>query len=195
MSDDPPQDEMYLDDTWTLWFHAPSDPDWTNSSYSQVSSVSSANNFWAIQSLIGDKITAGMFFLMREHVFPCWDDPHNAKGGCLSMKVGNESAPQFWEALCARTLTDKLIIPAAEDADGNDAGEAPDNQLYVNGLSVTPKNTFCVFKIWVGQGAPLDPDRYDIPPFSGQMMYRSHAACIVADAAATAVKTAPIISL
>lgn len=186
-------DEAYLDDTWILWFHAPCDPDWTNSSYSQVSSVSSANNFWAIQSLLGDKITAGMFFLMREHVFPCWDDPHNAKGGCLSMKVGNESAPQFWEALCARALTDNLILPdQASEGKGQEAEEGPGpEQLHVNGLSVTPKNTFCVFKIWVGQGAPLEPERYDIPPFSGQMLYRSHAACIVADAASSAVKKAP----
>ena len=167
----PPEGETYLDDTWTLWFHVPSDSDWTNSSYDQVSTVSSANNFWAVQSLLGDKIRNGMFFLMREHVFPCWDDPHNAKGGCLSMKVSNEAAPKFWEDLCAVVLSENLLLqePGADPVDPHE---------HVNGVSITPKNSFCVFKLWIGEDAPQDPRRYAMPPFQGQMLYRSNASYI-----------------
>lgn len=170
-------EEVYLDDTWIMWFHDPNDPDWTNSSYSQVSTISSANNFWAVQSLLGDKIRAGMFFLMREHVFPCWDDPNNARGGCLSMKVPNETAPQFWETLCSSMLTENMLLPDADEGQ-----DARGGAQLINGLSITPKNTFCVFKIWIGENAPQEPHRYDIPPFMGQMLYRSHVSCI-ADAA------------
>ena len=171
MGDAPPapapaaQAEAYLDDTWTLWFHDPADADWTNSSYTQVAAISSANNFWAVHSLVGDKIRLGMFFLMREHVFPCWDDPNNLNGGSLSMKVSNDAAHSFWETLCARMLSETLVR-------GDDAGRC------VNGLSVTPKNNFCVFKLWIAQDAPQDPAAYNVPDVVGQILFRSHASCI-----------------
>jgi hypothetical protein len=208
--------EVYLDDTWALWFHDPDDPDWTNASYVQIAAISSANNFWAVQSLLSDKVQNGMFFLMREHVFPCWDDPYNAQGGCLSVRVPNQEATKFWEDLCTSMLSDNLVngtgregkpLPApcqgpcagagagagadAEAGAGtDDAGEPPKVHDLVNGLSVTPKGGFCVFKLWLGEAAPKEPCRYAIPPFQGQALYKSHAACML-DASAKAVKPAP----
>ena len=199
--------EVYLDDTWALWFHDPDDPDWTNASYVQIAAISSANNFWAVQSLLSDKVQNGMFFLMREHVFPCWDDPYNAQGGSLSVKVPNQEATRFWEDLCTSMLSDNLVRggghedtpqggtgpdrgPDAGASPGPDAGEPPKTHDLVNGLSVTPKGGFCVFKLWLGEAAPKEPCRYAIPPFQGQALYKSHAACMV-DASAKAVKPAP----
>jgi hypothetical protein len=165
--------EVYLDDTWVMWFHDPNDPDWTNASYVQIAAISSANNFWAVQSLLSDKVQNGMFFLMREHVFPCWDDPYNSQGGCLSIKVPSHDATGFWEELCTAMLSENLLRPT-----GTGGGEAK-AQEFVNGLSVTPKGTFCVFKLWIGEAAPKDPGSYAIPRYTGQVLYKSHASCMV----------------
>lgn len=178
--------EVYLDDTWSMWFHDPNDPDWTNASYVQIAAISSANNFWAVQSLLSDKVQNGMFFLMREHVFPCWDDPYNSHGGCLSIKVPSQDATRFWEDLCTSMLSENLVRVAEGDATPG-ADEQPKPHEFVNGLSITPKGTFCVFKLWIGEAAPKDPGRYAVPPFTGQVLYKSHASCMV-DASAKAVK-------
>lgn len=186
-----PVGEVYLDDTWALWFHDPNDADWTNASYTQIATISSANNFWAVQSLLSDKVKCGMFFLMRDHVFPCWDDPYNAKGGCLSVKVSNQDATGFWETICALMLSENLV----KKSDGSHAADGghqvgPRPNEHVNGLSVTPKNAFCVFKLWISENAPKDPCRYVIPDFSGQVMFRSHASCMV-EASTKAIKPPP----
>ena len=171
--------EVYLDDTWALWFHDPDDPDWTNASYVQIAAISSANNFWAVQSMLSDKVQNGMFFLMREHVFPCWDDPYNAQGGCLSVKVPNHDATRFWEDLSAAMLSDNLARAAGQAESGGHDGDPPKASDHVNGLSITPKGAFCVFKLWLGEAAPKDPAAYAIPSFQGQALFKSHAACMV----------------
>lgn len=95
-----------------------------------IGSISSAEEFWKMHFLTtGLHLIDDMFFLFREHVFPCWDDPSNIVGGCVSVRVPNETAVLYWEQLAARVL--------CED-------------IECNGISCSPKNNFCVFKVWCG---------------------------------------------
>jgi hypothetical protein len=130
---------VFLDDTWSLYFHDPLDSDWTLNSYTKICNVSSANDFWGAHAAIGANIAAGMFFIMREHVFPCWDDKYNIDGGCVSIKVPREAVSRTWRELCVDMLSEAMQTP----------GSAND----VNGLSVSPKHNFCIIKLWTaGQG-------------------------------------------
>lgn len=154
-----PNDEVFLDDIWCIYFHDPDDRDWTFSSYKKLSVLSSAEEFWGVQQRVREHVMKGMFFIMREHVFPCWDDPNNIDGGCLSFIVSKADVPQVWEVFCARLLTERL-------------SKDPDKSQSVNGLSISPKNDFCIVKIWLSC-TDLDaahhfwvPDGYDSSIFT-----------------------------
>ena len=78
---------MDLNDIWSIYFHDPNDKDWTMKSYHHMSMLSTVDDFWVVQKAMQDKVADGMFFIMREYIFPCWDDPENKEGGCFSIKV------------------------------------------------------------------------------------------------------------
>jgi hypothetical protein len=86
-----------------------------------------------------------MFFAMREHVFPCWDDANNIDGGCLSIKVPVDAVPSTWEYLVKRTLGETLVVD-------------PKRWESLNGISVSPKRGFCIFKLWMADIGSVDPD-------------------------------------
>lgn len=151
----------FLDEVWTCYFHEPSDHDWTTSSYFRVSDISSIEDFATIRYSFRNRHTSindGMFFVMREHVFPCWDDRHNIEGGCLSMKVPKKSADEFWDELCVRVMSDTL------------ASKKEDMEL-VNGISISPKTFYSIIKIWLSE--EIHGQNFDIPrDYIGNVVYK-----------------------
>jgi hypothetical protein len=151
----------YLDDTWSLYFHDPQQSDWTMSSYIKLCDLSTAEDFWAVDNLLGDNISKAMFFLMREHVFPCWDDKSNITGGCLSLKVLKSQLPNFWNTLASHLLTDHLLHDATK-------------MSLVNGISTSPKKSFCIVKIWVSNHCLSDSSLWNLPMnYEGELLYKS----------------------
>nr|WRJ69546.1 eukaryotic initiation factor 4E [Oceanusvirus sp.] len=154
--------ELFLDDVWSIYFHDPDDRDWTINSYKKIATVSSAEEFWGIHKMIRDYTNKGMFFIMREHVFPCWDDPTNIEGGCLSLMVPKDDVPQTWETYCVKMLTERL----ARDEKMSD---------IVNGMSISPKNDFCILKIWVRTGELNKIEDFDAPDHTSGMFTLNRA--------------------
>lgn len=154
------QEEHYLHDIWTAYFHDPSLPDWTTRSYVRLCDVSSVEDFASLRQALLDKVPNGMFFLMREHVFPCWDDKHNIDGGCLSVKLPKAMAEGFWNDLCARVLGEVLWIQQSA------GGDSP-----VNGVSISPKTYYSIIKVWLSR--QCDPSQFDLPPgYKGELLYK-----------------------
>lgn len=155
-------DELILNDVWCLYFHDPTDSDWTLKSYKRICNISSSESYWAVQNLLQDKLSCGMFFLMREHVFPCWDDQTNIEGGCLSIKVLKQDLKQFWEHFAIRALGECLF---------------KDHELSVNinGISTSPKKHFCIIKIWLKTNDHNTRDYFDFPEtYQGEILYKSN---------------------
>lgn len=80
-------------------------------------------------------VTAGMFFVMRENIFPKWEDPANAKGGFWSFKVSKRSSNETWLSLTAAFVGGTLL-------------KDPAQMEEITGISVSPKISNCVMKIW-----------------------------------------------
>lgn len=155
---------LYLNDTWSCYFHNPLDENWTVESYIKLMDIGSAEDFWIFHSLIGEHVKNGIFFLMREHVFPCWDDPANLHGGCLSIKILKDDMMEFWQQLCVRLLTETLLKPKHR-------------KLWnmVNGISTSPKRNFCIVKIWVGVPELSNVDVFDLPcEYNGEVIYKTN---------------------
>lgn len=165
MSDLEDDGPLYLNDTWSCYFHDPLDEDWRNESYLKLSDISSAEDYWAYQHLLGDNLGKGMFFIMREHIFPCWDDPSNINGGCLSIKIPKHEMISFWEQLSARLLSERLLRPEHRSKFWN----------AVNGISTSPKRNFCILKIWVGVPDLQDINFFELPNnYSGEVIYKTN---------------------
>lgn len=174
MSGDDDDDEVMLPDSWTYHFHDPGDRDWTFKSYVRLADVSSVSDFWRVQAAVQRRIEHGSFFVMRENVFPCWDDPANINGGCISLKVSKSDVAAFWEALAIRTLGENLLP----------------SEKIVNGISTSPKLHNCIVKIWIAGGratadALLNGDALSGLPlpfdYSGQAIYTSSLEMIRSD--------------
>lgn len=153
-----------MNDIWSYRFHNPNDENWTLSSYIHLQDISTVDEFWKVQHAIKEKLKNGMFFLMREHVFPCWDDKYNINGGCLSIKVLKENLVEYWQTLCMRTLGECLL---KEDY--------KDKWSLVNGISTSPKRYFCIVKIWMGTNELNDKKYFNIPGnHYGDIIYKEN---------------------
>ena len=154
-----------LNDIWIYYFHDPYDTDWSLNSYKNMQSISCISDFWSVHESVKQKVHLGMFFLMREHVFPCWDDPSNITGGCLSIKVLKQDMLEFWEYLSIQTLGESLLK--------KENVEFWDN---VNGISTSPKKHFCIVKIWLKNDVPCSNVNFLTIPetYHGGILYKSN---------------------
>ena len=168
----------YLNDVWSLYFHGSDDPDWTLSSYVRLTDVSTVEDCCRAHKGISEYIPENMFFMMREGVYPCWDDPKNMYGGCISLKVSKADACLAWETICARVLGETML---ATDMNGWES---------VNGISISPKKYFSIIKVWLKDGDHNKPSDFSIPGwYHGDVLYRSHMDCIKANSEKIIVKS------
>lgn len=135
------QNECPFSSGYVLWYHSVVESSWAKESYQNLciglpgNVIRSGKDLWRVYRSFGDNITAGMFFLMREGILPLWEDPANAKGGFWSYRVGKRSANEVWSQLSAAFV-------------GNTLMKDPKLMDNITGISVSPKISNCVIKIW-----------------------------------------------
>lgn len=126
----------YLNDVWAWYFHDPHDPQWTFDRYTRLGESSTVEEVLAYNDILRDSIPHGMFFVMREHIFPCWDDPSNLGGATVSLKILKDNVHRDWESIVCRIVGETFMKDGAL-------------AQSVNGLSISPKRSFCIVKIWM----------------------------------------------
>lgn len=123
-----------LDNKWTIWYHELNDKNWSKRSYKKKYTFDNLKDFilYYEKSKI---INNGFLFIMRDNIFPCWEDTQNINGGCWTFKIDRRKLAETWYYL---TMT--LI--------GNTICNNPKDCEDINGLSVTVKEFNCIIKIW-----------------------------------------------
>ena len=129
---------------WIMWYHNPSDTDWSTDSYKDIIEISSIEDYCVLKNswdLCLPKVSEGMFFLMRKidektKIYPKWEDKHNIDGGCWSFKVPKDKCRTVWFNLIKYVLGECIIN---KDIDYS----------IINGISISPKKNFSIFKIWL----------------------------------------------
>lgn len=158
------ESENILNDIWTVYFHDPYDTNWNMNSYIRIGSISSVEEFWQHYLMMKSNIHKAMFFIMRDYVFPMWDDSSNINGGCLSIKVLKENMSEFWEDLCKKMLGETLLKK-----------EHSDKWDVVNGISTSPKKHFCIIKIWLKDDSLSSKDYFSfLNIYYGDILYKSN---------------------
>lgn len=126
-----------LSDKWSLFVHLPNDPKWDLESYMRIMTFEYVEDVLAFYDKINEAFLKNcMIFIMRSGIKPVWEDEKNKNGSCISFKIHNKYIFRVWKkvhyALSGETLTkDKEIMKK------------------VNGITLSPKKSFCIIKIWM----------------------------------------------
>ena len=137
-------EDYIFNNLWTLYFHDPYDHNWDLSSYKFISTISNVQDFVNVFYTFKELFYKGMFFIMREHITPRWEDEHNKEGGCFSYKVVNKTVTSVWRKLMYLLCGNSLTVD-------------PKHNEYVNGITISPKKGFCIVKIWMKNCKLQDP--------------------------------------
>jgi hypothetical protein len=156
--------DIFLNDTWSLYFHDPDNSNWGIESYILISTISSVHDWLKVFEHFKDEWHKGMFFLMREHIQPIWEDKHNSNGGCISFKIWKNELKDSWFELSSKILGEMLL-----------------NKEYINnwenicGVSISPKRKFCIARIWLSNDTNIYQENYNFNfPLYTSTLYKSH---------------------
>ena len=132
---------MRLSHNWVLYSHLPHDTNWTLSSYKRVHTISTVGDAIAItdKEIIPETesiVQNSMMFLMKEEVAPMWEDKYNKNGGSFAYVVNTKDIYDVW--------TDAIYSIV-----GNTISENEAFVNGVNGITISKKKDFHIFKIWM----------------------------------------------
>uniref|UniRef100_A0A6C0BVC0 Uncharacterized protein n=1 Tax=viral metagenome TaxID=1070528 RepID=A0A6C0BVC0_9ZZZZ len=129
--------EYLLDTKWKIWYHSINDDSWKNSSYKMIYDI---NNLYDLR-IITDNIKSnhlqnGMFFVMKEDIFPTWEYVDNREGCCISFKVPASHLLDNWNSLFIKIITNEIFKDKSKIDE-------------LNGFSISPKKEFNIIKLWL----------------------------------------------
>jgi len=126
-----------LNTPWSLWYHSINDTKWNKQSYKSIYTVKDLYDLQGLHEVIQKiHLQNGMFFLMRDDIFPTWEDPDNREGCCISYKIPGQILKDQWSYIVDRIVSEDII------KDKNQWNQ-------VNGVSIAPKKEFNIVKIWL----------------------------------------------
>ena len=104
-----------------------------------------------------------MFFIMREHIMPRWEDENNKNGGCFSYKLSRIVLEDKFFEVCSQMLGEVL-------------GKTNEYSENINGISISPKKNYYIIRIWIKDNKYASKNNYNIitPKFS-TLMYKNHS--------------------
>ena len=157
--------DLNFKDVWFVYFHDYMDTNWNRESYEIITKIDNVINFWTTFNIIKHKLSLGMFFFMKENIFPKWDDNDNKDFSFLSFKILKTDVETFIEQILIRLFNNTLIEKTYTE--------------YLSGISISPKKNFCILKIWVSSTNDVlkSTSLYDIPKsYHGDILFKNNLA-------------------
>ena len=122
---------------WCLWFHSLNNEKWTKESYKNLFKINNLFDYHFLKNTFEKQhLQNGMFFVMRDDIFPTWEDPDNRLGGCISYKVDSDNILDSWNKLLLYLISENIVVKL-------------DLFSEINGISIAPKKEFNIIKIWI----------------------------------------------
>jgi len=120
-----------------------------------------------------DNLQDGMYFLMRDNIFPNWEDPDNREGGCWSYKVSSNSVKSIWDNLLLKCIYETILD---ENPEKGKEENIKYNMEEINGISISPKKEFNIIKIWNRNNDNIDLKLEDTNSIIGDenIIYKRH---------------------
>lgn len=118
---------------WKLWYHSVTDNSWSRGSYQPICDLKNIYDTIIISNVSKPHhLYNSMLFLMKENIYPIWEDPHNRMGGSISFKIPSDNVKKEWDKMCL-FCTNNLL--STKD--------------IITGISISPKKEFNILKIWL----------------------------------------------
>jgi hypothetical protein len=153
-------------DKWNLYYHLPTNKDWSLNSYTAIAKdIDCMEQVIKINETMNDSLIKNcMLFVMKENITPMWEDPKNREGGCFSYKISNKFVGEIWKSLFYLLSGNNICVNSKHN-------------MYVNGITISPKKNFCILKIWLNVSNLQDPNIIQpIPNLSTQgCLFKRHA--------------------
>lgn len=122
---------------WTFYIHLQNSTDWGLDSYYRINTSNDLSELLKTNQHIGiELLKKSLIFVMKDNINPTWEDESNVNGGSFSFKIHNRDIERVWKHFLYRML-------------GNTLFENEEIMNNVNGLSVSPKKTTCILKVWM----------------------------------------------
>lgn len=126
-----------LNTTWVLWYHLPTNNDWTISGYTKICEFDYVEDAINILNHIPENVlTSVCIFLMKKGIQPLWEDKLNVNGGVFSYRITNKYVFETFRDLAY------VVI-------GETTSSSRQFNERVNGITISPKKNFCVIKVWM----------------------------------------------
>ena len=101
--------EYKLQSQWILWNHGLNDKSWTNDSYKNIFTFNNLNDIKIYNDNLDLlQLQNSMYFLMREDIFPTWEDSNNKNGCCASYKIPSNDIVNTWHKCIQNILCENL---------------------------------------------------------------------------------------
>ena len=128
--------DLKLQNEWILWNHGLNDKSWANNSYKNIFVY---KNLYDLKIYLDNldllQLQNSMYFIMRNGIFPTWEDNNNKNGCCASFKILSNDILETWKLLLQNILCENIHKNI----------QKYDN---INGISISPKKEFNIIKIW-----------------------------------------------
>jgi hypothetical protein len=153
---------LFFNDSWNLYFHDPDNSNWGIDSYILIATITNIEEWIQINQIMKDYWNRGMFFFMREHIKPVWEDENNCKGGCISFKIWKNEVSQHLFEIVSKILGETVL---KNFQDWNN----------ICGISISPKRNYCIARIWINDQTHGDIQLYNLTiPSYARTMFKSH---------------------
>jgi len=128
-----------LNNKWCLWYHSNVDS-WSKDSFQKLCTIDTVSDFWGMINTLKENpaIVVEHIYLMREGIYPIWEDKHNRNGGCWSIKVDIKDSFITFVNIIIHMIGENILYK-----DGNNIS------YEITGLSMCQKNNYnSVLQIW-----------------------------------------------
>ena len=135
-----------LSDKWVLFAHLPHDTNWSLKSYKKLQTFKTVEDVLDVYNVLPEALVKNcMLFLMKEGIGPNWEDKHNKNGGSFSFKIGTEKIPRIWKEMSFLLM-------------GSTLSKDEDLLRHINGITISPKKSFHILKIWLKDCSYQNPN-------------------------------------
>ena len=135
-----------LENNWTLWFHEMYNKDWSINSYKKIVSFKTLDEaILLFENMNYNIFKKNSIFLMKNNIKPIWEDENNKNGGCISYKILENDVVKVVKLFSYHIICNIL-------------SDIPENHLKINGISISPKKSFSIIKIWLCDETIINDD-------------------------------------
>tara|TARA_Y100001958_G_C21244817_1_gene574154 strand:+ start:341 stop:847 length:507 start_codon:yes stop_codon:yes gene_type:complete len=125
-----------LNTKWVLWCHSLTNKNWDKDSYNKIYEIKNLYDYNSFIEIIEKQnYFDSMFFLMRDNIYPIWEDENNVDGCSLTIKIPSSDVKKEWDNLVLKCISESIH-------------KKLENYNNITGLSITPKKEFNIVKIW-----------------------------------------------